>query len=336
MSAYFFICDYNFYWEHYFQENKLNMTRQTRAASLSVLSNITLLILKTAVGILTGSIGVLSAAADSLNDLLASIIAFFSVRASGQPADVEHPYGHGKIENVSTAAQALLIFTAAVYIIYEAVNKIVYPKPIESPVAGMIVMVITAVLDLFVSRYLLRVARETDSSAIRADAYHLTTDVWTAAGVFAALFLVYVTGIRLFDPIVALIVAAVIIRVAILLTLEAAGVLIDMRLPESELQLLEDIVMKTPGVVGYHKLRTRKSGPYREIDFHLIVPANISVNEAHDLAEKVENTMRQCLPNTTVVSHIEPDTAAEIKEQGTELRRTPTPRRTRRSRRPRT
>lgn len=297
------------------------MTRQTTAASISVLSNTSLLIIKTVVGLLTGSVGVLSAAADSLNDLMASIIAFFSVRASGQPADVGHPYGHGKIENVSAAAQAVLIFGAAVYIIHEAVNRIMTPKPLVAPLAGMAVMVVTAVLDLIVSRYLLKVARETDSSAIRADAYHLTTDVWTAAGVFVALGLVEVTGIRLFDPIVALLVAAAILEVAVTLTLEATGVLIDARLPEDELRQLQDIVMKTPKVVGFHKLRTRRSGPYRQIDYHLIVPGDMPVIEAHKLTEHIEDAIRRRFPRTIVVTHIEPDQLAETTQPDTSLHR---------------
>lgn len=309
------------------------MTRQTRAASVSILSNTFLLILKTIVGVLTGSVGVLSAAADSLNDLAASVIAYLSVRASGAPADTEHPYGHGRIENVSSAAQALLIFGAAIYIIYEAVNKIVNPEPLQAPLAGMAVMVVTAILDLGVSRYLLKAARETDSSAIRADAYHLTTDVWTAAGVFVALGLVYITGIRLFDPIVALIIAAVIMRVAIVLTMEAMGVLIDTRLPDHELGELQRIVMKTPGVVGFHKLRTRKSGPYRHIDLHLIVPSATSVSEAHMLAESIENSMRERLANITVITHIEPDSATETREPDTALHRNQRTRRPHRTRR---
>jgi len=184
-----------------------------------VLSNAALLGLKTTVGFLTGSVAVLSAAADSLNDLAASVIALLSVRASAQPADEGHPYGHGKIENVSSAVQALLIFVAAVYIIYEAVSRIITPEPLQGVGWGMAVMAATAVVDLVVSRYLLKVARETDSAAIRADAYHVMTDVWASAGVFVALGLVYVTGVQLLDPIVALVIAGIIIRVAVSLTL---------------------------------------------------------------------------------------------------------------------
>lgn len=305
------------------------MTRQIRAAALSVVSNTFLLALKSVVGLTTGSVSVLSAAADSLNDLIASIIAFFSVRASGEPADTQHPFGHGKIENVSAAAQALLIFVAAIYIIFEAVNKIITQEPVKSPGAGMIVMFITAVVDLGVSRHLLKVARETDSSAIRANACHLTTDVWTAAGVFVALGMVRLTGITLFDPIVALVVAVLIMRVAVMLTMEATGVLIDSRLPDRELRELEDIVMKTPKVVGFHKLRTRRSGPYRQIDYHLIVPGSMPVMQAHALAERIESTMRERFGNTTVVTHIEPDSRAETGEPNTELKRASARRRAR-------
>lgn len=307
------------------------MSRKIRAASISVVSNSSLLVLKTTVGLTTGSVAVLSAAADSLNDLAASVIALFSVRASSQPADVHHPYGHGKVENISSAIQALLIFVAAIYIIYEAVHKIVIPRPLQSPEWGMAVMAVTTVVDLAVSRYLLKVADETDSAAIRADAYHLTTDVWASAGVFAALGLVHFTGILLFDPIVALMVAALIIRVAVNLTMEALGVLTDARLPEEEVRQLEEIVMRTSGVVGFHKLRARKSGPYREIDFHLIVPSAMSVLKAHELAEHVEDSMRKLFPDTNIVTHIEPDLVTETREPNTALRRG---QRTRRPRRP--
>lgn len=296
------------------------MTRQVKAASVSVISNTLLLIVKLVVGLLSGSVAVLSAAADSLNDLTASIIALISVRASGRPADTEHPYGHGKIENISAAIQALLIFAAAGFIVYEAIQKILKPEPLFAPVAGMAVMAITAVVDLFVSRYLLKVACETDSSAMRANAFHLTTDVWTAIGVFVTLGLVEIMKIQLLDPIVALIVAAAIIRVAITLTLEATGVLIDARLPEDELRKIEEIVMKTPRVVGFHKLRTRRSGPYRNIDYHLIVPGCMPVIDAHKLTEQIESAIQRCLPHATVVTHIEPDQLTETTKPDTSLR----------------
>ena len=296
------------------------MNRNTRAASISVASNIFLLVLKLIVGLITNSVSVLSAAADSLNDLTASTIAFFSVRASAMPADAEHPYGHGKIENISMALQALLIFAAAVYVIREAIQKILFPKPIEAPVLAVIVMGITAILNYFVSKYLLSVADETDSAAIRADAYHLTTDVWTSISVIVGLSIVYITDIQIIDPIIALFIAAAILRVAYRLSHDAIIILLDVRLPEAELKQLEQIVMTTPRIVGFHQFRTRRAGPCREVDYHLIVPANMPVVEAHTIAEYIENKMRESFPNTTVVTHIEPDTNEIVSEPNTAVK----------------
>lgn len=296
------------------------MDRKVKAASVSVISNTFLLVLKLIVGLITGSISIISAAADSLNDLTASIIAFFSVRASAVPADEEHPFGHGKIENISAAVQALLIFAAALYIIYEAVDKILHPRALQSLPLGLFVIGTTAVVDIFVSRYLLRVARETDSAAIKADAYHLTTDVWTSVGVFLGLILIEVTGLLIFDPLVALGVAVTILWVAFTLTVESAGLLLDRRLPADEINKIEEIVMSTPKVVGFHKLRTRKSGSSRQIDYHLILPSEMPVIEAHNIAQSIENKMKAGLQNVTVVTHIEPDTLDMTREPDTEIR----------------
>lgn len=303
------------------------MDRKVKAAATSVVSNLSLLILKLVIGFITGSISVISTAVDSINDLSASIIAFFSVRASSLPADAEHPYGHGKLENISSAVQAFLIFTAAIYIIYEAINKILHPQPIKSIGLGIIVMGVTSFVDLFVSRYLLRVAEETESPAIRADAYHLTTDVWTSLSALVALALVKFTGIKLFDPIVAIGIAIVIIRVAYQLTRESAGHLMDISLPYDEISRLENILMNTKGVVGYHKLRSRKSGPYREIDYHLILPSQMPVIQSHNITREIERQMEDLFPDIHVITHVEPDTPEILSEPTTELRKPPTSRR---------
>jgi cation diffusion facilitator family transporter len=294
--------------------------RRVKAASVSVVSNTTVLAMKLVTGILTGSVSIMSAAIDSLNDLSASTIALFSVRAASAPADREHPYGHGKFENISGAAQALLIFVAAVYIINESVKKIITPAPIVTPGLGAAVMAATAVIDLYVSRYLLRVALETDSAALRADAYHLTTDVWTSLGAMGALIVVYLTGFRLIDPIVALVIAGAVVRVAYRLTKDAAVVLVDVRLPDEEMALISDTIMRTPGIVGYHRLRTRKSGPHREVDYHLIVPASMPVDEAHAIAQDIEDGISGRYPGAHVITHVEPDTEEVMSEPGTEVR----------------
>lgn len=249
----------------------------------------------------------ISTAVDSINNLSASAIALLGVRAAAAPADQEHPYGHGKFENISGGLQALLIFAAALYIINEAVNKILEPSLIETPGVGAVVMGFTAIAALFLSRYLLRAAQQTDSPALRADAYHLTTDVWTSLGAMAALLVVQVTDFRLIDPIVALAIAAVIIHVAYRLTKEAMEALVDVRLPSEEIIFITETIMRTPRVIGYHKLRTRKSGTARQIDYHLVVPSNMTVQDAHKIAQEIEDHISYRFPGAQVITHIEPD-----------------------------
>lgn len=302
------------------------MNRKTKAAALSIASNSILVASKLFVGMMTLSVSIISEAAHSALDLFAAIIAFMSVRASGQPADREHPFGHGKIENLSGVIEAILIFVAAAWIILEAVKKLLHPEPVRAVYWGLLVMGMSVVANTLISRYLFKVARETDSIALEADGHHLSTDVWTSVGVFAGLGLIeilrffQVSWAHVIDPIVALCVAAMIIRVSLWLTWKAAGPLLDVRLPDEELVELREMVMRTPRIIGYHKLRTRKSGPYREIDFHLIVPGNMAVDEAHAIAENIEDQMRDRFPNTHVVTHIEPDTKETVSEPDTEIK----------------
>jgi len=308
---------------------------KTKAASLSVASNTTLFLMKLGVGIFTGSISVISEAAHSALDLFAAIIAFLSVRAAGRPADTEHPFGHGKIENISGVVEAILILLAAAWIIYESTDRIMNlgSHVIQMPLAGVGVMGLSALFNTLVARHLFKIARQTDSIALETDAYHLSTDVWTSLGVFGALIVVQFTKLQIIDPVVAIGVAALIMRVAFSLTAKASGPLMDVRLPIDEVSELKRIVMSSPQIVGFHKLRTRKSGPYRQIDYHLIVPADMPVLEAHAIAEQIENRMRERFPDITIVTHIEPDTQSEISEPGTELRHPQTPHQRRRVRR---
>lgn len=284
------------------------MDRKVVAAAVSIVSNSLLVTFKLLVGLATGSISIVSEAAHSAIDLFASVIAYVSVRASGRPADKEHPFGHGKFENLSGAIEAVLILAAAAFIVHHSIDRLRGAGEIENIHLGMLVMGASVVVNVFVSRYLFRVARETDSIALEADAHHLSTDVWTSLGVFAGLALIRLTGWHAMDPIIALGVAVLIARVAVSLTWKAAGPLVDVQLPDAEVRQLEEIVMNTPNVCGVHKLRTRKSGPFREVDLHVMVPAGMPVDEAHEIAESIEIRMREQFPNTSVVTHIEPDT----------------------------
>ncbi|MCX8053265.1 MAG: cation diffusion facilitator family transporter [Armatimonadetes bacterium] len=296
------------------------MDRKVLAASLSIVSNSILVAAKLVVGLVTGSVSVISEAMHSGLDLFASVIAFLSVRVSGRPADRKHPFGHGKIENLSGAVEALLILVAAMFIINESIDKLRHSRPVQTVDWGLAVMGVSVVANTLVARFLFKVARETDSIALEADGHHLSTDVRTSLGVLIGLGIIRLTGWHVIDPIVAIGVALMIIKVAFSLTWKAAGPLMDQALPDGEVGEIKEVVMNSPRIVGYHKLRTRKSGPYREIDYHLIVPRDMPVEEAHEIAERIEDEMRRRYPGTHVVTHIEPDDADTVDEPGTHIK----------------
>lgn len=285
----------------------LRQRRKRRAALLSIGSNSALVVVKFAVGILSGSVSVLSEAIHSITDLIASVIAFFSVRASDTPPDAEHPYGHGKIESISGLAEAVLILLAAFYIIYEAVSKLLarssHPPHLE---AGMIVMGVSALTNLFLSRYLKKVGRETDSPALEADGEHLYTDVVTSAGVFVGLVLTRIWHFAWLDPVAGLAVALLILRTAWKLFRASMKPLLDARLPEAEEKRITNILEGDARVLGYHKLRTRKSGSQRHADVHVMIDDDCTLVQAHDLTEELEDSIRSALPDININIHIEP------------------------------
>lgn len=276
-------------------------------ARLSVYSNTALVVAKLVVGVMMMSVGVISEALHSGVDLIAALVARFSVKRSAEPADSDHRFGHGKFENLSGMIEGALIFVAAVIIIFEASRRLLNPMEVGYVAAGMVVMGLSIVLNFFVSRRLMDVAKRTDSLALEADALHLTTDVWTSVGVFVALGAIMVTGERLIDPIVALFVAAFIIRAAYEITTRSSRGLLDMSLPDDEINEIERVMNEhSTRYVNFHKLRARKTGSERQIDLHLTVPSSLSVKESHDLAEHLEEDIKAALPRTTTVIHVEP------------------------------
>lgn len=287
---------------------------KTAAAVLSVASNITLIILKVVVGLLIGSVAVLSEAAHSAVDLMAALIALFAVKASSRAADGQHPYGHGKFENLSGAVEALLIFAAAIWIIYGAVQRLFAPQVLEMPVWGAVVMLVSAVVNTLVSRRLLRVGRQTDSVALRADALHLRADVYTSLGVMGALLVVWVlqamvpsADVRWVDPVVAILVALLIMRTAWSLTREAARDLLDSSLPREDTDWIAGFVREHwPEVRSFHHLQTRKAGSDRFVDFHVVVDEEMSVAESHALADEIVAAIKERLPGSRVHIHVEP------------------------------
>lgn len=280
---------------------------KTGAAGLSVLSNTLLILLKLVAGILTGSVSIIAEAIHSGIDLLAALIAFVSLRIAGRPADREHPFGHGKVENVSGTIEAVLIFIAAIFIIYQAINRIIAGAIVEYLSIGIAVMAISVVVNIIVSRHLLRIARDSDSIALEADARHLTADVYTSLGVLAGLVVVQVTGLNILDPIIAICVSIFILRAAYNLTRRAFPPLIDTRLPEDEEALIESIMSEHMGeLVGFHELRTRKAGSERYIELHMMMARDASVERAHSLCDHLEEDIKSRLPNIHVTIHIEP------------------------------
>lgn len=288
--------------------------RKRQVARLSVLSNSLLVVFKLAVGLMIGAVSVISEAIHSAVDLVAALIALFAVKASGKPADEKHTFGHGKFENLSAAIEGFLIFVAAVWIIVEAVKKLMYPAPVEAVQWGVIVMAVSATANFIISNRLFKVGRATDSAALMADGWHLRTDVWTSAGVSLGLLL-YILGRYFFpelnlhwvDPVIALGVAALILKAAWELTSESIMALLDSSLPHEEEKLIRSIIESmNPIVLSFHKLKTRKAGADRFIEFHLVVNKDMSVKAAHDVCDDITIRIKKELPNAVVMIHTEP------------------------------
>lgn len=289
--------------------------RKTKMAALSILSNLTLIVLKIIAGILSGSVSILSEAIHSAMDLVAAVIAFFSVRYASKPPDKDHPYGHGKMENVSGVIEGLLIFVAAILIVTEAAKKMLHPIEIEETALAVSVMFISAAVNFFVSRKLYKVAKEEDSIALEADALHLKTDVYTSLGVGLGILLIELTGVKQFDPIVAILVALLIVKEAWELCSNAFKPLLDAKLSDEEEEQIREVLHKyVKQIVNFHELRTRKAGQMKLIDFHLTVDKSLTVEESHHLCELIEKDIEEQIVHTNVTIHIEPGIAAPMKK----------------------
>ncbi|KAB2334838.1 cation transporter [Cytobacillus depressus] len=280
----------------------------SKVAFLSVMSNTTVVILKIIVGIFTGSVAVLSEAIHSFLDLMASLIAFFSVRISSRPADKTHPYGHGKIENISGTIETILIFVAGIWIIHECIQKLMNPSPIKLPFLGILVMLIGAAINFVVSKIVGKTAEATHSVAMKSNALHLLTDVYTSVGVAFSLLLVNLTGWYFLDPIIGIGLAIYIMVEAFKLMKESFPPLLDASLStEEEQSILQIIESFSDEYIEYHDFRTRRSGPDEYIDFHLVVSAHEDIETAHDLCDRIENRIQVIFSKAQVLIHLEPE-----------------------------
>ncbi len=278
-----------------------------RAAALSVLSNTSVLVLKIGAAGVTGSVSVLSEALHTGTDLLASLMAYFSVKKAEEPADETHPFGHGKMENLSGLVEAALVLVAAGLVIYHAVEKLTTKAEMQLPWIAFGVMVVGATANFIVSRYLYRVARQTDSMALEADALHLSVDVYTSAAVAVGLLVVALTNWRWVDPVLAIGVALFIFYEGLRLSYDAMQSLLDRALPEHEREAIEKVLKEHQDLIKeYHDLRTRKAGPFRYVDLHITVCRNQDISTVHKTMDSIEEAVKDALPNTDVVIHPEP------------------------------
>jgi cation diffusion facilitator family transporter len=282
---------------------------KARAAIVSVASNSCLIALKIAAGLLTGSVGILSDAAHSAMDLIASVIAFASVRKSDEPADATHRYGHEKLEDLAAGAQALLLLLGAAFIGFEAVRRLVDGGGVSSVGVGIVVAGLAAATNLVVSGYLGRTGRETGSAALDATAVDLRTDAIVSAGVLVSLGLIALTGADWIDPVAGLVIAAAISTSGVRILLDAGRRLVDEALPTDELAQLTAVVGSFLGeeVVGFHDLRARHVGSHHQVDLHLQFARGTSLERAHAISHRLQDAIVTNLPSTSVLVHLEPE-----------------------------
>ena len=282
---------------------------KSRAAGLSVASNITLIVLKLVAGAITGSVAIVTEAVHSSIDLLASVLAFFSVRKAEEPPDPSHPYGHEKVENLTAALEGVLIMVGAGIIIYESVRRLVHPTSVDTLGLGIGVVALSAVVNLVVSAYLYGQARATGSAALEGDAAHLRTDAFTSIGVLVGLTIVQITGARRFDPITALLVAAAILWSGVRIISRSSRVLVNEALPATELAAVRETIeaYAAPEVSGFHKLRARRAGNRRHIDLHVQFREGTTLERAHQVSHELQGAIGARLGDADVLIHLEPE-----------------------------
>jgi cation diffusion facilitator family transporter len=282
---------------------------KSRTAALSVASNSVLILLKLVAGSITGSVAILTEAVHSSIDLIASIVAFFSVRKAEEPADESHRYGHEKVENLAAAIEGILILVGSAAIAFQAIRHLATRQQLQSLGIGIAVVAFSLVVNLIVSTVLARNARKTGSPALEGDAAHLRTDALTSLAVLVGLTLVKITGAQWLDPVVALAVAATIVVTGVRLLARSTRVLVDEALPSEEVAAIRAAVeaFGPRGVVGYHELRTRRAGSRRYVDVHIQFRRGTSLEDAHRTAHELQDLIAERLVGADVLIHLEPE-----------------------------
>ena len=282
-------------------------TEKKFAAGLSITSNALVIATKIIAGMVSGSISIISEAIHSLSDFLASVLTFFAVTRSAEPADKNHPFGHGKYEDMSGFIEGGLIIFAGFVIIYEAIKKLISGYSLESDsMLGIYVMAFAVIANFLVSRYLFYVAKKSDSVSLLADAEHLSTDIFSSLGVFIGLVLIKITGIAALDPIIALIVALIILKTGFSISKETLNNLLDGSLPSEDIAKIEEILKKNSVIKGYKNIKGRKSGQYKDIELTLLFNPDMKISCAHNVCDQIENEIKSNLGLVNTTIHAEP------------------------------
>jgi|YNPMSStandDraft_2_1061718.scaffolds.fasta_scaffold02074_2 cation diffusion facilitator family transporter len=277
---------------------------KSKAAIISIISNTLLISIKLIASFITGSISILSEALHSLSDLIASVITWISVKYSDMPPDEKHPYGHGRIENVTATIEALLVIIAAIYIIYESLSRLINVQKIEHPIIGIIVLLISFIINLFVSNYLYKIAKKEKSLALEGDALHLRADMFTSLAMLLGFVFIFIYKWYIIDSIFAILVAIYMLIEGYMLFKKAFNPLLDEAISEKEMKIILNYFKHNNYSV--HDIKTRKSGNIIFIDVHLELHSEITLKEAHDVCEKIENEMKNIMKDIQINIHVEP------------------------------
>ena len=289
----------------------MDITKEKKfAAGLSITSNAVIIILKFIAGIVSGSISIISEAIHSLSDCLASVLTFFAVMKSSEPADSDHPFGHGKYEDISGFIEGGLIIFAGLFIIFEAAKKLFsYGTAQVDTTLGIAVMLFAVVANYIVSSILFKVAKKSNSISLFADGEHLRTDIYSSLGVMAGLVLIKITGIHILDPIIAIVVAMLIFKAGFSISKETLNNLLDGSLPKSDIESVEKIIenFKDKGVHGYKSLKGRNIGPEKQLDMTLLFPKQMTIQDCHKICDEIETEINKTLGNCIISIHAEPE-----------------------------
>ena len=286
-----------------------NSTKKKYTAGLSILSNIILSVLKIITGILSGSLSIISEAIHSLSDLTTSSLTFISVIKSSKPADSDHPYGHGKYEDMAGFLEGVLIITASFVIIYESAKKIVTGTVMASEnILGIWVMLIAVLFNIIVSSILFKVAKETGSISLYADGEHLRTDVYSSMGVLLGLVIIKITGYSILDPVIAILVAVIIFRTGYSVSVKASENLLDHSLPSENIDTIKQIIQTHSDcvVLKSNGIKARQVGPTKDIDIVMQFSENTTICECHKVCDEIEKQIRTIYPNCSISIHPEP------------------------------